>query len=58
MKVLTETHKNVCVCVCAPERESPFVVDAEARQSGNGVPLLQFLQTDYTLAGIPGQHVI
>lgn len=37
---------------------SPFVIDAEARQSGDGVSLLQLLQTDYTLPGIPGQHVI
>lgn len=35
-----------------------FVIDAEARQSGDGVSLLQLLQTDYTLPGIPGQHVI
>lgn len=35
------SDSNLCVCVCA--RLSPFVVDAEARQSGYGVPLLQFL---------------
>lgn len=55
------SDSDVCgvgVCVCVWMWESPFVVDAEARQSGNGVPLLQFLKTDYTLAGIPRQHVI
>lgn len=35
-----------------------FVVDAEAGQSGDGVSLLQILQTDHTLACISRQHII
>lgn len=36
----------------------PFVVDAEARQSGDGVSLLEFLQANHTLTSILAQHIV
>lgn len=37
---------------------TPFVVDTETRQSGNGISLLQLLQTDGTFPGVSRQNVL
>lgn len=43
LAVEAEVDNDSDMWACVSVRQSPFVVDAEARQSGYGVPLLQFL---------------